>query len=163
MATGKSIDRVAAAAQRAGVEITIVEMPSSTRTAADAATACGCAVGQIVKSLVFLGADSGRPYLLLVSGANRVDEAAVAAEIGEVLIRPDGRKVRDLTGFAIGGIPPFGHACAVETLMDPDLDRFPLVWAAAGTPHAVFSITPDVLRAATGARMVRMSAAATAV
>ncbi len=159
MAVSRSIERVTAAAQRAGLEIVPQEMPSSTRTAMDAAAACGCEVGQIVKSLVFLGKDSGRPYLLLVSGANRVDETAIAAEIGESLVRPDGRQVRELTGFAIGGIPPFGHACAMETLMDPDLDRYANVWAAAGTPHAVFNITPDALRAATGARTVRMNGA----
>jgi prolyl-tRNA editing enzyme YbaK/EbsC (Cys-tRNA(Pro) deacylase) len=148
--------RVAAAAATLGLAVAIRQMPESTRTAAEAAAACGCAVGQIVKSLVFRGTASGRPCLLLVSGANRVDEAAVAARIGEGLARPDAAFVREVTGYAIGGIPPFGHATALATWMDADLLAYPVVWAAAGTPRAVFSCEPARLRDAIGATVIAM-------
>ena len=150
-----SARKVANAAATAGLSVSIVEMPQSTRTAEDAATACGCVVAQIVKSLVFVGADSGRPYLLLVSGENRVDETAIAAELGEALARPNGRQVRDLTGYAIGGIPPIGHAQPIETVIDTRLLDFETVWAAAGTPRCVFSVEPKALADAAGARSYR--------
>ena len=147
-----SARRVADAASAAGIEIAVVEMPDSTRTAEDAAAACGCDVAQIVKSLVFVGADTGRPYLLLVSGVNRVDEAGIADLLGEPLKRPDGRTVRDLTGYAIGGIPPIGHSGEIPTVIDEKLLGFDTVWAAAGTPRCVFSVDPAALRDAAGAR-----------
>jgi prolyl-tRNA editing enzyme YbaK/EbsC (Cys-tRNA(Pro) deacylase) len=149
-----SSQKIAEAARRLDLPIEIVVMPSSTRTAEEAAAACGCAVGQIVKSLVFRGAASGRPLLLLVSGANRVDEKTAAAAIGEDLSRPDAAFVRETTGFAIGGIPPFGHATPLATFMDRDLLGYPVVWAAAGTPAAVFSSDPARLRDATGATVI---------
>ena len=150
-----SARKVADAATAAGLNISVVEMPQSTRTAEDAASACGCEVAQIVKSLVFVGADSGRPYLLLVSGENRVDETAIAAELGETLDRPNGRTVRDLTGYAIGGIPPIGHAQPIETVIDLRLLDFETVWAAAGTPRCVFSVDPKALAETAGARRYR--------
>ncbi len=143
--------RVAAAAEALGLDVAVVEMPASTRTAEDAAAACGCTVGQIVKSLVFTGRDSGRPYLLLVSGPNRVDQEAVAALIGEPLDRPNGKAVREITGYAIGGIPPLGHAAPIATYIDPDLLAHDVVWAAAGTPACVFSVAPRRLAEAVGA------------
>jgi prolyl-tRNA editing enzyme YbaK/EbsC (Cys-tRNA(Pro) deacylase) len=146
--------RVLAAAAAAGVAVDIREMPSSTRTAEDAARACGCAVGQIVKSLVFRGAVSGTPHLLLVSGSNRVDEKAAAATLGEALTRPDADYVRRVTGFAIGGIPPFGHATSLAAWIDRDLLAFAEVWAAAGTPHCVMRLTPADLMAAAGAAVI---------
>lgn len=146
--------RVADRAKVLGFDIQIVTHAQSTRTAEEAATACGCAVGQIVKSLVFRGAASGRPILLLVSGANRVDEAAVAREIGEALSRPDARYVRETTGYAIGGIPPFGHASEHQTFIDRDLLGHQVVWAAAGTPDTVFSVAPAMLAEKTGARVI---------
>jgi prolyl-tRNA editing enzyme YbaK/EbsC (Cys-tRNA(Pro) deacylase) len=149
-----SSQKIAEAARRLALPIEIVVMPSSTRTAEEAAAACGCAVGQIVKSLVFRGAASGRPLLLLVSGGNRVDEKTAAAAIGEDLSRPDAAFVRETTGFAIGGIPPFGHATPLATFMDRDLLGYPVVWAAAGTPAAVFSSDPARLRDATGATVI---------
>ena len=152
-----SAARVQAAAEALGLPVEVREMPDSTRTAEDAARACGCAVGQIVKSLVFEGRSSGRPVLLLVSGANRVHEPAVASAFGEPLRRPDAARVRALTGFAIGGIPPLGHDAPLETLIDEALLAYDVVWAAAGTPNAVFSVQPDALRAATGARVVAMA------
>lgn len=146
--------RVAAAAAELGLAIEIVLMPDSTRTAEEAAAACGCGVGQIVKSLVFTGAQSGRDMLLLVSGDNRVDEAGVAAHLGEGLERPRGAHVRKVTGFAIGGIPPFGHAAPLATFIDEDLLAHDVVWAAAGTPNAVFSVVPKALQAATEAQVI---------
>ena len=143
--------RVAAAATAAGLATEVHEMPASTRTAVDAAKACGCVVAQIVKSLVFRGATTGTPYLLLVSGANRVNEQAVAATLGEALMRPDANYVRDITGFAIGGIPPLGHATALATYIDTDLLAFDVVWAAAGTPNCVMRLEPQALRHATAA------------
>ena len=98
---------------------------------------------------MFSGADSGKPYLLLVSGANRVNEKGVAAHLGEKLKRPDADAVRALTGYAIGGIPPFGHATPLATYMDRDLLQYDVIWAAAGTPKAVFRTEPGKLRDAT--------------
>ena len=151
-----SAQRVADAARTAGLSIEVREMPQSTRTAEEAAKACGCSVGQIVKSLIFQGKTSGRAYLLLVSGSNRVDETGVADQIGEPLQRPDACFVRDVTGFAIGGVPPFGHATAIATFMDEDLLTFDRVFAAAGTPRAIFSVAPLALRAATDAAAMRV-------
>lgn len=145
------------AARERGLAIEVHVMAEATRTAEEAAAACGCAVAQIVKSLVFTGKDSGADYLLLVSGANRVDEAGVAAHVGEPLERPRGAHVRAVTGFAIGGIPPFGHASALRTFMDEDLLVFSQVWAAAGTPNAVFAAAPAAIRDATGARVIRVA------
>jgi prolyl-tRNA editing enzyme YbaK/EbsC (Cys-tRNA(Pro) deacylase) len=153
----ESTDRVEAAAQALGLDITVRQMAQSTRTAEEAATAAGCGVGQIVKSLVFRGRDSGRPYLLLVSGSNRVNEKGVAAILGEALERPDARYVRDVTGFAIGGIPPFGHAQPLTTYIDQDLVQHGLVWAAAGTPVAIFAVAPKALADKIGARMIAVT------
>ena len=146
--------RVQAAIDAKGLGGAVRHMAQSTRTADEAAAACGCAVGQIVKSLVFRGAKSGKPYLLLVSGANRVNEKAVAGLIGEALKRPDADYVRGLTGFAIGGIPPLGHDTALETFMDEALLAFAEVWAAAGTSDAVFAVAPARLAEATGAKII---------
>jgi prolyl-tRNA editing enzyme YbaK/EbsC (Cys-tRNA(Pro) deacylase) len=143
-------------AERLGLAVTIVEMPASTRTAAEAAAACGCSVGQIVKSLVFEGGTTGEPVLLLVSGANRVDEGALHRVLGEALARPDAAKVRAWTGFAIGGIPPFAHATPMRTLIDRDLLAYDFVWAAAGTPNAVFRVNPAALAEAVRAEPAAM-------
>ena len=148
--------RVQAVADSLGLAIAVQSMPDSTRTAAEAAAACGCDVGQIVKSLVFQGKDTGRPLLLLVSGANRVDEKGVAVTVGEQLVRPDAGFVRTVTGFAIGGIPPFGHATPLATWIDEDLLQYEVVWAAAGTPNAVFAVDPAQLRAAVAATVLRV-------
>jgi prolyl-tRNA editing enzyme YbaK/EbsC (Cys-tRNA(Pro) deacylase) len=146
-----SAQRVAYAAMQLGLDTQILRMADSTRTAAEAAAACGCEVGQIVKSLVFRGANSGMPYLLLVSGKNRVDEKKTATVIGESLARPDAAYVRGTTGFAIGGIPPFGHAQPLKTYMDADLLAYVDVWTAAGTPHCVMRLKPQDLLAKTQA------------
>lgn len=148
--------RVADAAAAAGLVVDIRVMARSTRTAQEAAEACGCAVAQIVKSLVFRGAASGRAYLLLVGGANRVDEARAEETIGEQLTRPDAAYVRETTGYAIGGVPPLGHATAMATFIDAALLDYDTVWAAAGTPLAIFACDPRALMRATGARVMRM-------
>jgi len=149
--------RVQAEADALGLEIEVREMPRSTRTAQEAAKACGCDVAQIVKSLVFQGQDTGTPFMLLVSGANRVNETAVSGDIGEKLVRPDAQFVRDVTGFAIGGIPPFGHAERLETYIDQDLLTHDRIWAAAGTPNALFSVEPAALVEATGAKVISVT------
>ncbi len=146
----EAAERVRAAAEAAGLAISIVIMPATTRTAEEAAAACSCTVGQIVKSLVFRGETTGRPLLLLVSGANRVNEAAVAEPIGEAIARADADFARAATGFAIGGISPFGHATPLTPYIDADLMQYETVWAAAGTPNAVFAANPAALRLATG-------------
>lgn len=141
---------VADALTALGLTGRVIALERPARTAVDAAAAVGCSAGQIVKSLVFRGQRSGRAWLVLTSGANRVDEAAVARLAGEPLEKGDADFVRDHTGFAIGGVPPFGHRRPLETLVDRDLLGFPDVWAAAGHPNAVFRITPDELLKATG-------------
>jgi len=146
--------KVQDAATALGLHIKVRQMAESTRTAQEAAAACGVTVGQIVKSLVFSGATSGKPYLLLVSGSNRVNEKDVAQHLGEKLKRPDADAVRALTGYVIGGIPPFGHAIALATYMDRDLLQYDVIWAAAGTPKAVFRTEPAKLQAATGAVVI---------
>ncbi len=152
----RSTDRVRAAAEAAGLPLEIREMPQSTRTAEEAAAACGTSVGQIVKSLIFRGAASGEPVLLLVSGANRVDTSAVARTIGEALERMDADAVRAATGFAIGGVAPLGAVAPVRTFMDEDLLAFASVWAAAGSPQAVFEAEPRALAEAAGAKIIRV-------
>ncbi len=152
----RSIDRVREAARSAGLAIEIREMPQSTRTAEEAAAACGTTVAQIVKSLIFRKKASGDPVLILVSGANRVNEAIVAAEVGDSLERMDPRAVRDATGFAIGGVAPIGSIAPLATFMDGDLLAYGTIWAAAGKPNAVFSAAPDALRQAAAATIIRV-------
>lgn len=145
-----AVRRVRAAAAAAGLAIAPQVMAATTRTAQEAAAACGCDVAQIVKSLIFRGAESGKPYLLLIGGANRCDEEAAAAVVGEPLERPDAAFVRATTGFAIGGVAPFGSTTPMACFHDPALLAFDEVWAAAGTPLAVFRVAPAALIAATG-------------
>lgn len=146
-----SARRVADAARELGLSPQIVTMADSTRTAEEAAAACRCEVGQIVKSLIFRGAASGTPYLLLVSGKNRVNEQKAAKVIGETLARADAAYVRGTTGYAIGGIPPFGHDVLLKTFIDADLLSYADVWTAAGTPHCVMRLNPKDLQAKTNA------------
>jgi len=141
--------RVLEAAARKGVTLDIRVFPETTHTAADAAAAVGAELGQIVKSLVFVAPDGDglEPILCLVSGTNRVDLARLAAVTGERDIRrATAREANELTGFVIGGIPPIGHPRRIRSFMDPDLGRFPVVWAAAGTDNAVFPVPPATLR-----------------
>ena len=153
-APAASLERVrrALAAQGRGFEVR--EFGATTRTAADAAAAIGCAVAQIAKSLLFRAVPSDRPVLVIASGANRVNEAAVAAALGERIVKADATFVRARTGFAIGGVAPVGHAETPVTFIDADLLRLPEIWAAAGTPNAVFRLTPEELVEITGGRVV---------
>jgi prolyl-tRNA editing enzyme YbaK/EbsC (Cys-tRNA(Pro) deacylase) len=144
--------RVQAALRAHGVEREIIELGESTRTASEAAAACGVAVAQIVKSLVFLAGEE--PILVLASGANLVDEARLGTLTGQPVRRADAAMVRSTTGFAIGGVPPVGHARALRVFVDRDLTRLPEVIAAAGTPRAVFRLTPDELCRMTGGAVV---------
>jgi len=147
----KSIDRVRRAAEAAGLEIEIRRMGESTRTAEEAAAQCGVEVGQIVKSLVFKGRESGRLFLFLVPGDRRLDAAKAAAAASEELVRADPREVRDRTGFAIGGVSPLGHLEAIQAFADASLAGYDVVWAAAGAHDAVFASEPRALVAAAGA------------
>jgi prolyl-tRNA editing enzyme YbaK/EbsC (Cys-tRNA(Pro) deacylase) len=149
----ESARRVQEALAARGFDFQVREFPASTRTSAEAAAAIGCAVGQIAKSLIFRAKTSGRPVLALASGANRVDEKALAGLVGEPIGRADADFVRQATGFAIGGVPPLGHATPPVVLIDRDLLAFEEIWAAAGTPNAVFRLTPDVLTAVTGGQV----------
>lgn len=145
-----AIQRVMEAAERRGVTLELRTFPESTHTAEQAARAVGASLGQIVKSLVFVTArDDGslEPILCLVSGPNRVDVARLGAFVGRSDVRrASAREANELTGFVIGGIPPFGHERRLRVVMDPDLGRFSTVWAAAGLPNAVFPISPGSLR-----------------
>jgi len=131
-----------------------VELAQTTRTAAEAAAAIGCQVGQIAKSLVFRGKQSQRPILVIASGPNRVSEANLGELVGEAVERPDADYVRQRTGFAIGGVPPVGHLETLLTFVDEDLLRYEDIWAAAGNPHAVFKLSPSDLVRMTGGQVV---------
>ena len=145
-----SAQRVQDALAAAGVVTTITEYDVPARTSAEAAAVLGCSVAQIAKSLVFR-ASSGAPVLVIASGANRVDERKVATHVGEAIGKADAAFVRECTGYAIGGIPPLGHAQALTTLIDRDLLRYNVVYAAGGTPHAMFPLSPaELVRVAGG-------------
>jgi prolyl-tRNA editing enzyme YbaK/EbsC (Cys-tRNA(Pro) deacylase) len=140
-----SAQKVQRTLQEKGLSLQVVELPASTRTAVDAAKAVGCQVGQIVKSLIFRARQTDRPILVLTSGANRVDEKIIGRLLSEPITKADADFVRERTGFAIGGVPPVGHLQAMLTFIDQDLLQYDEIWAAAGTPHAVFRLTPDDL------------------
>ncbi|KZD06273.1 YbaK/EbsC family protein [Oceanibaculum pacificum] len=150
-------ERVQGALAAHGLGLEVREFPASTRTAADAAAAIGCAVAQIAKSLVFRAASTGRPVLVVASGANRVDEKKLSALIGEGIGKADADFVRARTGFAIGGVPPVGHLEPPIVVLDSDLFDLAEIWAAAGTPNAVFRLTPDQLQAITGGQVAAIA------
>lgn len=141
-----------------GLSGEVVEFEETTRTAADAAAAIGCAVGQIVKSLIFKAHPSWQAVLVLTSGANRVDEKLVEATIGEKLGKADADFVRTATGYAIGGVPPFGYPHLAHTYLDDDLLMYEEIWAAGGTPNAVFPLKPGELLQHTQAKTMRVTA-----
>ena len=143
-----AVDRVVAALARAGVDAEIREYPEGARTAQDAAAAVGCELGQICKSLVFRVGDD--PLLVIASGSNRVDEGRFGG------VKADAAFVREQTGYVIGGVPPFAHARPMDTIVDEDLLAYDVVWAAAGTPRAVFPIAPGTLVAVSGGRVARV-------
>jgi len=144
-----SAQRIQEALRAKGYSNQVTEMPESTRTAADAAAACGCTVAQIAKSIVFK-APEGDPVLVIASGVNRVDTGKVGALLGARPGKADADFVRSSTGYAIGGVPPLGHAGPVRILIDADLMKFDEIWAAAGTPKCVFKLAPSELEAMTG-------------
>lgn len=147
-----SVDRVLAAATAAGLDVEVVEFPDGTRTADDAAVAVGCKVDQIVKSMIFAAGDDREIVLALTSGANQVDGARLADLAGvDACHRATADEVRAATGFAIGGVAPFGHLAPLRTWMDPHLLTFDTIWAAAGSPRHVFAVEPQQLVALTGA------------
>jgi prolyl-tRNA editing enzyme YbaK/EbsC (Cys-tRNA(Pro) deacylase) len=139
-----------------GYDYTVIEHAESTRTAQEAAERAGCELGQIVKSLIFKGKESGKPVIVLTSGANRVDEKRITEYAGEPIGKADADFVRAVTGFAIGGVPPLGHLQKIETYMDEDFLQYETVWAAAGTPNAIFELKTADLQKMTGARVVRV-------
>ena len=147
----KSLKRVRAALEAAGIDTAIVETPLA-RTAADAATAIGCEIDQIAKSIIFRGAESGAAILFLTAGGNQVDPDRAAALAGEALGKADAALVRAQTGFAIGGVAPVGHLSPIRAFADTRLMDFDVVWAAAGTPHHVFRANPAELLRISGAQ-----------
>ncbi|MGW4162893.1 YbaK/EbsC family protein [Streptomyces sp. NPDC004788] len=143
----------AAALRELGLDVEVRRFPDETRTAQQAADAIGCAVSEIVKSLVF--AADGVPVLVLMDGSSRVDVERVRAELGAAAVtRPDAKVVRETTGYAIGGVPPFGHRTRTRVLADRGLLDHEVVWAAAGTPHSVFALDPKSLITRAGGRLV---------
>jgi prolyl-tRNA editing enzyme YbaK/EbsC (Cys-tRNA(Pro) deacylase) len=141
-----------------GYSYTVIEHAESTRTAQEAADRAGCELGQIVKSLIFKGKESGKPILVLTSGANRVDEKRIGEYAGERISRADADFVRAVTGFAIGGVPLIGHAQKMETYIDEDFLAYQTAWAAAGTPNAIFELKTEDLQKMTDGKVVGVKA-----
>lgn len=153
-----SMRRVTEALRERGLAAEVRELPDSTRTAPEAAAALGCDVAEIAKSLVFRGTDSGDPVLVIASGADRVNEDLLAEAVGEPIGKADADFVRERTGFGIGGVPPVGHDEPLRTIVEERMLALDRVWAAAGTPRAVFGpVTPADLVRATGARVVAIA------
>jgi len=150
-----AVDRFIGEAEASGLEVEVQRYPDGTRTAADAAAAVGCEIGQIVKSLVFMA--DVRPILILCSGARRVDEEKLAEYIGTEIRIAGASEVRAATGYAIGGTPPLGHTVPLKTVVDPHLMEFEKIWAAAGTPDSVFPVSPKELVKATSGAVVAVT------
>ena len=151
-----SAQKVQDALSQSGLKLQVVELPASTRTSAEAAQAVGCQIGQIAKSLIFKTCETQRPILVIASGANRVDELKIGARLGEPIGKADAEFVRSRTGFVIGGVPPIGHIEAIKTFIDEDLLAFEQIWAAAGTPHAVFPLKPADLVKITNGEVIQV-------
>jgi len=141
----KSSEKVQNVLNDFGLNLNVVEFSESCRTSQEAADSIGCTVGQIAKSLIFKGKISGKPILIIASGANRVNEKKVKEYTGEKLEKADAEFVLEHTGFAIGGVPPVGHKYPIDTYIDEDLMQYEEIWAAAGNPNAVFRLTPEIL------------------
>jgi prolyl-tRNA editing enzyme YbaK/EbsC (Cys-tRNA(Pro) deacylase) len=152
-----SAQKVQRALQGFDLSLQVVELPASPPTAVAAARAIGCEIGQIVKSLVFRTTATGKPVLVLASGVNRVSEVRLGPVFGESLKMADAEFVRQYTGFAIGGVPPVGFSQPIETIIDQDLLQYAEIWAAAGTPHAVFCLSPTSLTQITNGRVMQIS------
>jgi len=157
MELSSSARRVQQALDSQGVQLKVQELPQSTRTAAEAASAVGCSVGQIVKSLVLVPQAGGEPVLALVSGTNRLDEALLGEVLGGAVRMATAEEVRAATGFAIGGVPPVGHLQPLPTYIDRDLMEYEAIWAAAGTPRAVFQLSPAELVRITGGEVLQLA------
>jgi prolyl-tRNA editing enzyme YbaK/EbsC (Cys-tRNA(Pro) deacylase) len=153
MTLSPNAQRVQDALTNLGLTLQVIELPDSTRSAAEAAEAIGCTVGQIAKSLIFKTRASERPVLVIASGPNRVDVKKIAALVGEKITKADADFVRKHTGFAIGGVPPVGHREPIITFIDEDLFAYDEIWAAAGTPNAVFRLTGGDLARGTGGKV----------
>ena len=151
-----SAQKIQDALHALGFDLTVIEHAESTRTAEEAAERVGVTLGQIVKSLIFKGKVSGKPILVLTSGSNRVNEKRIKEYAGEKIERADADFVRTVTGYAIGGVPPIAHAQPMETYLDEDLLQYDVIWAAAGTPKAVFELTPADLQKMTAGRVVQV-------
>lgn len=145
----KSANRVQDALTEKGLDFKVIELDASTRTAQDAAIAIGCEVAQIVKSLIFCTIDTHQPLLVLASGINRVNEKTIALYVGEKIKKADAAFTREVSGYAIGGIPPLGHKSEIKTIIDEDLLGYNELWAAAGTPNAVFCLKSSSLQSLT--------------
>ncbi len=141
----KNAQKVQAVLNEYGYALRVMELSDSTRTAQEAANAIGCTVAQIAKSLIFKGKDSQKPVLVIASGVNRVNEKAISKHFGEKLQKADAEFVLEHTGFVIGGVPPVAHKTSITTFIDEDLMQHDEIWAAAGTPNAVFKLTPEIL------------------
>lgn len=152
----KSAQKVQDILREKGFGNEVVELPSSTRTAQEAADAINCSIAQIAKSIVFRLVDSGDPLLVVASGVNRINDKRLSSELGEKLGKADADFVRERTGFAIGGVPPIGHATSVRVLIDEDLLQYEEIWAAAGHAMAVFPLTPDELVKMTGGEVINI-------
>jgi prolyl-tRNA editing enzyme YbaK/EbsC (Cys-tRNA(Pro) deacylase) len=149
--------RVQQALRELGLSLVVVELPASTRTSQEAAQAIGCKVGQIAKSIIFRGEITNRPLLVIASGPNRIDEAIISGLLAESISKADADFVRQRTGFAIGGVPPLAHTEKLEIFIDQDLLQYPEIWAAAGTPHAVFRLTPQELVSMTFGKIIKVT------
>lgn len=141
-----AVDRVKEAIQLQGFEFQIIELPDTTRSAKEAAEAIGCKVEEIAKSIIFKGQKSGKPYLIIASGINRIDEEKISKLANEPILKPDADFVREQTGFTIGGVAPVGHIQPITTWIDKDLLQYTTIWAAAGTPFSVFKLNPEKLK-----------------
>ena len=138
------------------VQTKVLELPSSSRTAKEAAESVGCKIDQIVKSLILIKKQSNLPVLVLASGSNRVNEKVIEEFVGEPIEMAKASFVRQETGYSIGGVPPIGYHSPINTFIDEDLLEFPFVWAAAGTPHSVFQISPDDLVRITNGEVIKI-------
>ncbi len=150
----KSAQSVQDALSKKGIKFKVVELSSSTRTAQQAADTIGCQVAQIVKSLIFRTKETNKPILVLASGINRVNEKTIEKNVGEKITKADAEFTREQTGFAIGGIPPLGHQNSIDTYIDEDLLSYEILWAAAGTPNAVFDLHSADLQTLTNGKII---------
>lgn len=151
---GKSAAKIQSELNKYGLELKVVTMQETTRTCVEAANSIGCEVGQIVKSMIFQGKNSGQPVLIVASGNNRINEKKMKQYLGEAVSRPDANYVQEITGFAIGGIPPVGHINQLTCFIDADLFQYNEIWAAAGTPFDVFCLSPQQLLAITQGKII---------